>query len=460
MGSESLLKWPIAEARVRATSWWRERLRSQAQAGSLIREDKNTIVAVQWLVAIATSYLIFAVQDWDLSDPLPALLILISLISAPLLQRIPDEIFEKRAIESGLLVFDSILIVCAMTLAQQIPWDLLVLFFFCVFIAAIGENIIQIGVAGILLSLVFLIFVSRDAADLLSVNPNLLFRVPFMFGISIFYGHMASQIKQEKKRAEKLEETIRLKRQFVCALAHDIKTPLNVILGHAELLAGAHGGQPDPARRLSSLKSIRENTGRIVELITDFLAVSKLEASQLNPAKELAQMNVIAENVVRQQLVVAQAKNINLLLELDAELKPVLGDENQLQRVLWNLVGNAVKFTPRGGTVTVISQMVEKNVSIKVKDSGVGIPEEELSILFSEFRRLKGAANCEGTGLGLFIVKTIVEAHGGSVAVESKPDVGTTFAILLPASTDSLRRVQPADVRPRLTREQWSSKAA
>jgi signal transduction histidine kinase len=279
-----------------------------------------------------------------------------------------------------------------------------------------------------------------------------------MFGISIFYGHMASQVKQEKKRMEKLEETMRLKRQIVCALAHDIKTPLNVILGHAELLADAYGAQPDSTKRVSSLKSIRENSKQIVELITDFLTVSKLESLKSTFAEERVQMNEIAASVVEQQTVVAQEKGINLIVELD-EVKAISGERNQLQRVLWNLVGNAIKFTPFGGTVAVMSRMIGNNVAILVKDSGIGIPEEDLTILFSEFRRLRGAANSEGTGLGLFIVKTIVEAHGGSVAVESEPGVGTTFTVLLPTSTNSLRPVPPAEMRQGLSPEHWSSEA-
>ena len=114
-----------------------------------------------------------------------------------------------------------------------------------------------------------------------------------------------------------------------------------------------------------------------------------------------------------------------------------------MQRALGNLVGNAIKFTPPGGSITVTSRMVKNDISIKVTDTGSGIATEELSGLFSEFKRLKGTANIEGTGLGLFIVKTIVEAHDGTVAVESKEGVGTTFTILLPASQDLLGGVQP-----------------
>lgn len=399
-----------------------------------IREDRNAIIAVQWLVAIGTSYLVITTHDQNLTNPLPALLLLICLASAVLVQRLPEVYFKHRLIEPGLLVVDSILILSAITTSQQIPWDLLILFFFCVFIAAIGENLIQIGVLCVLLSLVFVLFISPNVEAVSTVSPNFLFRVPFMFGISIFYGHLASQVKREKRRMEKVEEAARLKRHLVCALAHDIKTPLNVVLGHAELLAELSGGFSTAKDRQSSLECIRQNVNRIAKMITDFLDVSKMETMKLEEAKNPVQMNLIAEDVVLQLMVTAREKQLVLTLKLDADLKPTLGDFDQLQRALWNLVSNAIKFTHAGGRITVASKMINKNIAISVQDTGIGIPKDEISGLFSEFHRLGGSLNIEGTGLGLFIVKTIVESHGGSVLVESEVGRGTTFTILLPAS--------------------------
>jgi len=444
VSNESLFEWPITHASGRVMSQWLGPWSAGGRDGTAIREDRNAIIAIQWLVAIGTSYLIFATHDWSLTDPLLALVILVCLVSASVLKRIPEETFEKRLIEPGLLVLDSILIIAAIV-SQETPWDLLLLFFLCVFIAAIGENLIQIAVGCVLLSLVFLVFVSPNAVNVLTINSNFLIRVPFMFGIAIFYGHLASQVKREKRRVEKMEATTRLKRQFVAALAHDIKTPLNVILGHAELLAGDYDNQTNPTGKLSSITCIRKNIDGIVKLITDFLAVSKLETLKLDSAKNLVQMNAIAEDVVLGQMVTARDKNLNLTLDLDKKLKPMLGDNDQMQRALGNLVGNAIKFTPPGGGITVTSRMIKNDISIKVTDTGCGIPKEELAGLFSEFKRLKGTANIEGTGLGLFIVKTIVEAHDGTVSVESKEGAGTTFTMLLPASRDFLGGIQPGN---------------
>jgi signal transduction histidine kinase len=149
-------------------------------------------------------------------------------------------------------------------------------------------------------------------------------------------------------------------------------------------------------------------------------------------------MNVIAQDVVLQQMVIAQEKNVTLAIDLDPDLKTTLGDDNQLQRALWNLVANAIKFTPSGGGVTVATRMRKKSVLVQVKDTGIGIPKEELAALFTEFQRLDGTKHIEGTGLGLFIVKTIVEGHGGEVAVESEFGAGSTFSILLPSSKRAL----------------------
>ena len=459
MKYQSLLERPISKACGSVVARWENLRGPRGLAAASVGKDREAIIAIQWLVAIGTSYLVFALHNGSVTEPLPVLIILVSLVSAPVVQRIPAGIFEKCLIERGLLILNSILILSAMTLSEQTPQDLLLLFFFCVFIAAIGENLIQIGIGCVLLSLVFLMFISPTSVDVLAIDPNLLIRVPFMFGISIFYGYMTNQVKREKKRVEMMQETMRLKRQFVSALAHDIKTPLNVILGHAELLSGSYGGAPDATERLSSFKRIRENVEHIVQLITDFLAVSKLETWKLESPRTPVQMNAIAADVVLQQMVIARDKHLNLSVKFDNDLRPVLGDDDQLRRVLWNLISNAIKFTPRGGNVTVTSRMRKNEVSMAVTDTGPGIPEEELPSLFSEFRRLKGTEHTEGTGLGLFIVKTIVEGHGGTVAVESKNGVGATFTILLPSSKES-GAMQSSSAAKESEMETWVGRCA
>jgi len=411
VSNASFLQWPIAQSD---------------------RHARSPIIALQWLVAIATSYLVLVMHDWNLTGPLPALLILTCLISAAALQRISNEVLKKPTTALALLLVDTVLIVAAITSPQQIPWDLLLLFFLCLFIAATGENVIQIGIGCILVSVIFLTLVPSPAADMLTVNPSLLIRVPFMFGISVFYGHLANEVKREKRRNERLEESMQLKRQIVSGLAHDIKTPLNVIMGHAELLAADSSTQT--TGRLSSIESIRRNATDIVDLISDFLLISQVEMVRADSVKNFIQMNEVAEDVVGEQKVVAGEKNLRMSLELEKDLKPVIGDQGQMHRALANLVSNAIKFTPSGGSITVTSQNGKDNVSLQVKDTGPGIAKEDLPSLFTEYKRLKSAETTTGAGLGLFIVKTIVEAHNGAVEVKSDAGSGTTFTIKVPTT--------------------------
>ena len=451
---------PLETRRAGVKALWRKLQRDGLGSEAVLDSQRDSIISLQWLVAIAICYLVFVVQDWNLINPPAGLLIIICLVSGVGVQRIPKGLFANPYVKPGLLIFDSLLVICAIFLREQTPWDLLMLFFFCVFIAAIGENLIQVSIGSLLLSLVFLLFVSPDAQRALSISPDFIIRVPFIFGISLFYGYMSSQVKHEKKRLERVEEAVRLKRQFASALAHDIKTPLNVILGHAELLAGDYGQMEDASERLNSIKRIRQNIQQIVDLVTDFLAVSKLEAFGVRSVGSLVQMNDVAQEVVGQQMITAQNKKISLMIDLDENPKPVMGERTQLQRALWNLIGNAIKFTPSGGTVRVTSRTVKKEVCIEVKDTGPGISSEDLPRLFSEFKRLKATAHTEGTGLGLFIVKTIVEAHNGRVAVASQEGVGTQFTIFLPASKDPPAKAQTTTLPSRIEPQAVADRAA
>jgi signal transduction histidine kinase len=396
-------------------------------------ENRKALIALQWFVAVGTSYLILSSQAWSRGAPLPLLLIFLCIISAPALQRLPLKFFAGKNIEAKLLTFDSILILAAIGLTQSAPWDLLVLFFFCVFIAAIGENLLHIVVGCTLLSLIFLIFISSQQIDLSALNSDLLLRVPFMLGISVLYGHLTNEVKRDKRRIEQLKQTEEFKRQVVCALAHDVKAPLSVILGHAELLAGSFGGQPNPADQTQSLRCIRENIDRIVNLVIGFLNVSELVTPKAEASKTAVEINPILRDVIRQQTLALRKKDLDLRLELAEDLKPCHGDQNQLERVLWNLVDNTVNSTPLGGAIALTSRMMAGKISLSISDSGIGIPKRELPNLFREFKRLEGSANTEGTGLGLFIVKTILDDHNGTITVESEEGAGTTFKLELPA---------------------------
>lgn len=232
----------------------------------------------------------------------------------------------------------------------------------------------------------------------------------------------------QQARTRNGEDANRRKRQLAAALAHDIKNPLGLIMGYTELLLDRFRNLPDAREDFELLCQIQTGAQRINKLVSGFLDTAKLEAGH-NIIRTPVNLNQLIREVAQQQILALQMKQLDLSLSLDDTLPNIFGDEAQLGRVLWNLIDNAVKFTPPGGNIGVASRTEPDQVVVEVKDTGIGIPEDELPYLFSEFRRLRGSRRIEGTGLGLFIVKTIVEAHGGKVAAQSREGQGTTFSL-------------------------------
>lgn len=397
-------------------------------------DKKKTLLNLQWLVVLSTSYLLLFKKAQVVQDPWAFALIAALFISIFVLYRLPQSAFDHRLFAPSLAVVDTLLISAAIWTNREGPWDLLLIFFFCLFISATGENLIKV-VAGCLLVAVFSVLINPSSGTKpFYLDPDLLFRIPFLFGVSIMYAYLAEQARKERTRAEKAEDTERIKRQLVSALAHDIKNPLGVIMAYAEALQESLE-RPEAKDKLDMLDRVQDNAQRIVKLVTGFLEASRVEAGKINLEPKPVDINMLLREAGQQQMSLLRQKEISLQVDLKAGLPQILGDDLQLDRVFWNLVGNAIKFTPKQGSVKLRSWVENGRVCASVSDTGTGIPKEDLPVLFTEFRRLKGSAHVEGTGLGLFIVKTIVEAHGGTVEAQSEVGKGTTFTVRLPMQT-------------------------
>jgi len=395
-------------------------------------DKKRTITILQWLVAIVTSYLLLFNRGAISEDPRVYVLILVFLASSLALQWFPEDAFHHRFFDSALLLSDTILISASIYMNRDVPWDLFLFYFFILFLAAIGENMLKIVLGSVVISLVYLGLLIQQGKGLAEMGPDVFIRIPFLFGASILYGYLSESAKKEKIRAETAEQKERLKMDLVSALAHDIKNPLGIIMGYAETMSDRLVERGEGKENLEILERIQESAQRIVNLVTGFLEASKAEAGKISLEEQPVELNTLIREVAQQQMGELRKKNISLNVDLDDSIPTIMGDIAQLDRVLWNLVGNAIKFTPAGGKITISSKRDDGYVCVAVKDTGIGIPQEELPLLFSQFRRLKGSAKIEGTGLGLFIVKTIIEAHRGTVYAESGDGRGSTFTVRVP----------------------------
>jgi PAS domain S-box-containing protein len=235
-----------------------------------------------------------------------------------------------------------------------------------------------------------------------------------------------------ERHAKGLEEAYQLQDEFLSLVSHELRTPLNAILGWTHLLQKY---QFDEATRNQRLESIERNLKRQQHLIEQILDTSRLKEGQMQLECASVDLKSTIENAIESERLAIIAKSIRLETKLDSSVGRVLGDKKRLQQVVWNLLSNAIKFTPKGGQVTVSLETVDEDAKITVNDTGQGISPEFLPYVFHQFRQQDASRtrSHQGAGLGLTIVRHLVELHGGSVGVAS-PGVGggATFTVKLP----------------------------
>ncbi len=227
----------------------------------------------------------------------------------------------------------------------------------------------------------------------------------------------------------------RLRDAFVAAVSHELRTPLTSISGFLELLADEEQQLSSAGRRYVDV--IRRGNDRLRRIVEDLLLVAEIEAERLELRLAPTDLAELAASTVEDALPVAAENGIELTLEVEGSL-PLNADAARLRQVLDNLVSNALKFTPRGGSVTLSASNGGGSLQVEVTDTGIGVPPDELGQLFSRFYRASSARHraIPGTGLGLVIARAIVEAHGGTISLEPRERKGTRVRVALPRSSD------------------------
>ncbi len=243
---------------------------------------------------------------------------------------------------------------------------------------------------------------------------------------------VAVSIRDDSERRTLREASARLRDELFASVSHELRTPLTSIIGYTELLVDM-GEQAVSEQAAHLISVIERNAERELRLVEDLLTLASLGASTLTVQATVTDLGPVAEQVVRHQASAALEAGLELRCDVTEQVW-VRGDAPRLQQVLRNLVGNAVKFTPEGGTVTVTVGSERGHGVLLVEDQGIGVSADELPRLFEGlFRGTHAvAAHLPGAGLGLPIVKGIVDAHGGEVDVESQHGQGTRVIIRIP----------------------------
>ena len=238
-----------------------------------------------------------------------------------------------------------------------------------------------------------------------------------------------SQLQREHSELEKLE---RIRKDFVINVSHELRTPLASIQGYTETLMD--GALDDPDHNMRFLGIIRHNAERLARLTEDLLTLSRIEQKRHQFEFEHHRVNRMIQDAIQLVYPIAARNNIALVEEPAPENATAWCDAEAVSQILSNLMENAVKYTPAGGRISVGARPLDGMIEIYVRDTGIGIPEEDLPRLFERFYRVDKARSRElgGTGLGLSIVKHLVAAHHGVTRVESKVNQGSTFYFTLP----------------------------
>lgn len=256
-------------------------------------------------------------------------------------------------------------------------------------------------------------------------------------------------LASERAARTEAERANRLKDDFLATLSHELRTPLNAILGWSQLLS--RGGHDDPASVREGIEAITRNAHALTQLISDLLDVSRITSGKLRLELRLVDPAATIDAALETVMPAAQAKGIRIERLLSRDTGSIAADPARLQQVIWNLVNNAVKFTPRGGRITVRLRRADTHVQVTVSDNGEGINATFLPYLFERFRQENATPkrNYGGLGLGLAIVKHLVEMHGGTVSAESEGEgKGSTFTLLMPITALPHSEQTPQGIPP------------
>ncbi len=251
---------------------------------------------------------------------------------------------------------------------------------------------------------------------------------------------VANRTSELRKANIELRNAAQLKDEFMANMSHELRTPLNAILGNSEIILERLYG-PINERQVGAIQRIEDSGRHLLNLISDILDVSKIEAGKLELNLSPVNIGSLCRNTIAMMRAEAALKKIELSLILDPAVKIVVADGRRVKQVIVNLMGNAIKFTPEGGRVGLIVRGRPEDglMNIMVWDTGVGIDEKQSQRLFQPFVQLESplAKEQEGTGLGLALSRKFAELHGGTIGVKSKPGSGSLFIVTLPWTIDT-----------------------
>jgi signal transduction histidine kinase len=249
------------------------------------------------------------------------------------------------------------------------------------------------------------------------------------------YRDVSDSIRVERaltERAEALETADRLKSEFIANVSYELRTPLNTIIGFAEILTDQYFGTLNP-RQIEYSRGILESSQRLLALINDILDLATIEAGHMSLELETIDLYRMLSSVLALTRERARKKKLDIEFDCPPDIGVIVADERRLKQALFNILSNSIKFTPENGAITLTARRAAGELTLTFTDTGIGIPKEDHGRVFGKFERGRSPEARHGVGLGLSLVKSFIELHGGFVKLESDEGRGTRLICRLPA---------------------------
>lgn len=389
------------------------------------------LLLLRWVLIVATTYLVLfhgALRENPmLVGPFLALYLASNLVVSALLGRVRS---QKRLV-MGIALFDTVSVSIALSLTRGVSSDFFILYFAVVFIATLTDRIAVVATTAGVIGLFHLYTTSRILGPSALLSSGTLLQVPFLFVVALFFGHLVERARAAEHDVEEARRREQLLTGFITRVVHDLKSPLGVIQAMAEIVLDPGSGRLT-AEQTELARRIHTSARHVLRIALNLLDARHIEAGRLSLKRQPTSLIDVVMEAMTVVRCASEIKGISLDVETVPGLPNVDIDATQMDRVVWNLLDNAIRCAPTGGAVVVSLDRTSRQVILAVSDDGPGVPPKDLPTLFEKYRQARNG-ELEISGLGLFVAKAIVEAHGGTIEVDSLMGVGTTVTVRLPS---------------------------
>jgi signal transduction histidine kinase len=393
---------------------------------------KPSIILIRWPVVIICSYLFLNPSTKYLPESFFQGFIVLYVLSNVALYFLDEHWFASWSFYYPLVIADTIVLTLSVIINGRADTEFYFAFFLLIMVSCIFEDAKLRAGLSFAAPLVYAGLLFRSGQPL---DTGVYLRFPFLFVVAFYYGYFTQFIQTEKALKEEAEKKIQGKKEMLDIIAHEFRTPLNVIGGYAQAFKGKVLGDVTEDQN-NALNKMLMQTENLQHLVNSVLEITRVEAGELSVDQETINLHEYLEDL-RCRYETPREGPVTLRWSFSSDLPAISSDRDKLTMILQNLINNALKFTDRGSVeVAAHESSDKKTVEFAITDTGIGISKEALPLIFEKFSQADRSSTRPygGVGLGLYIVRVFTRIIGGSIAVQSEPHQGSTFTLSLPIS--------------------------